>query len=102
MHEGLSASRTDARTSFTRSPSVAFSLSSSGFSSFRLIRLGLVLQVFAGRSLVDRLQIDLAILLDAGEDDLVDLVVENQDLEILLLVDFEQRRSAQQRLRRRP
>ena len=62
----------------------------------RFVRLRLVFQIFAGGRLVDRLQFDIAVLVDAGEDDLVDLVVEDQHFEILLLVDLEQRRRAQQ------
>ena len=68
---------------------------------FGLIGLRLVLQVFARRGFIDRLELDIAILLDAGENNLVDLVVEDEHLEILLLVNLEQRRCAQQGLRRR-
>ena len=96
MHDGLSARRTEARTSFTRSPSVAFNFSINGFSWFGFVRLGFVLQVVAGRGFIHRLEIDIAVFLDAGEDNFIDLVIEDENLEIFLLVDLEQRRGAEQ------
>ena len=98
MQEGLSARRTEARTSLTRSPRVAFSLSSSGLSVFGLASdVGFVFEVFAGGGLVDGLEVDFAVLVDAREDDLVEVVVEDEDFDVFLLVDLEQRRGAQQR-----
>ena len=39
-----------------------------------------------------------AVLVHPGEDDFVDLVVEDEDFDALLFVDFEQRRGAEERL----
>ena len=65
----------------------------------RLIRLGLILQVLARRRFIDRFQIDFGILVHARKHDLVDIIVENQHFQIALLVNLQQWRSAQQRLR---
>ena len=92
---GLSARRDEARTSLTASPSVALIFSSRGFSASAFSGVGLVLQVVAGGRLVDGLQVDVAVLVDGGEDDLIDVVIEDEDFDVLLLVDLEQGRVAQ-------
>ena len=62
-----------------------------GFGGLGLVvGLGLVLEVLAGGGLVDGLEVGLAVLVDAGEDDLIDVVVEDEDFDVLLLVDLKQ------------
>jgi len=56
---------------------------------------GLVLQVVAGRRLVDGLQVDVTIFVDAGEDDFVDVIIEDENLNILLLINLEKRLCAE-------
>ncbi len=56
-----------------------------------LFGLGVVFEVLAGGGLVDGLELDVAVLVDAGEDDLVEVVVEDEDFDVFLLIDFEQR-----------
>ena len=99
MTDGLSARREEARTSLTASPSVALIFSSRGLSSSAFSGVESSFRSSRGGGLVDGLQIDVAVLGDGREDDLVDIVVEDEDLDVLLLVDLEQRRVAQHALR---
>jgi hypothetical protein len=57
-----------------------------------LLRLGFALQVVAGCPFVDGLEVGFTVLVDGGEDDFVDVVVEDEDFDALLLVDLKQGR----------
>ena len=60
---------------------------------------GVGFEVFSGGGFGDGFEVEVAVLFNAGEDDFVDVVIEDEDFDVFLFVDFEQGGGAEQRLR---
>ena len=68
-----------------------FQLFEKWFDFLLFLLVALFLEVFAGTGPIDRLELDVFVLLDAAEHDFVNFIVEDEHFDVFLLVDFEQR-----------
>ena len=65
------------------------------FQGVARVGCGFVFQILAGRCFVDGFELDLLVFVHRGENDLVNLIVEENDFDLFLSVDFQKGRSPQ-------